>query len=52
MQLRSEVAAFNLVKKAKLANEERLLVFTGMEYNSRDKFYEQAQDHLKNSKET
>ena len=52
MQLRSEVSAFNLVKKAKLANEERLLVFTGMEYNSRDKFHEQAQDHLKNSKET
>lgn len=36
MKLPSEILAFKLLKQAKLTNEERLLVLTGMDYNNRD----------------
>ena len=42
MKLPSEILAFKLLKQAKLTNEERLLVLTGMDYNNRDQLYDHA----------
>ena len=50
MKLPSEILAFKLLKQAKLTNEERLLVLTGMDYNNRDQLYDQAKQSLRKFK--
>ena len=50
MKLPSEILAFKLLKQAKLTNEERLLVLTGMDYNNRDWLYDQAKKSLRKFK--
>ena len=50
MKLPSEILAFKLLKQAKLTNEERLLVLTGMDYNNRDQLYDQAKKSLRKFK--
>ncbi len=46
MILPPEVLAFKLLKRAKITNDERLLVLTGMDYSKRSTLFEQAKKSL------
>ncbi len=46
MILPPEVFAFKLLKRAKITNDERLLVLTGMDYSKRNTLFEQAKKSL------
>ena len=50
MTLPSEILAFKLLKKANITKEERLLVFTGMNYEQKSTLYEEAKSSLKKFK--
>ena len=50
MKLPSEILAFQLLRRAKITKEEKLLVLTGMDYSKKDTLYEQAKLSLKKFK--
>ena len=50
MKLPSEILGFQLLRKAKITKEEKLLVLTGMDYSKKDSLYEQAKTSLKKFK--
>ncbi|ESO88643.1 hypothetical protein LOTGIDRAFT_165427 [Lottia gigantea] len=50
INLPPEILAYQLVKRAKLSEDEKLLVLTGMNYSSRETLYEQAKTSLKKFK--
>ena len=47
MELPLAIVAFKLRRRANITRDERLLVFTGIDYTERDKLYEQAKTSLK-----
>jgi hypothetical protein len=47
MELPSPILAFKLLKSANLRDEERMLVLSGMDYNTKDTLFEQAKLSLK-----
>ena len=50
MSLPSEILAFNLLKKANITKEEKLLVLTGMNFDNKAYLYEEAKSSLKKFK--
>ena len=50
MTLPSEILAFKLIRKANITKEEKLLVLTGMNNDSKGTLYEEAEKSLKKFK--
>ena len=50
MTLPAQILAFKLLRKANISKEERLLVLTGMNYDSKSTLYEEAKKSLKKFK--
>ena len=50
MKLPSEILAFQLLKRAKITSDEKLLVLTGMDYSQKETLYDQAKKSLKKFK--
>ena len=50
MKLPSEILAFNLLRKANIGKEEKMLFLTGMSYANKETVYEEAKTSLKKFK--
>ena len=50
MKLPAEILAFQLLKRAKITSDEKLLVLTGMDYSQKETLYDQAKKSLKKFK--
>ena len=50
MKLPPEILAFQLLKRAKITGEEKMLVLTGMDYGKKEELFEQAKKSLKKFK--
>ncbi len=50
MKLPSSILAFKLLQKAKISEEEKMLVMTGMNYADKGTLYEQPKTSLKTFK--
>ena len=50
MKIPSEILAFKLLKKANLTRQENLLILTGMNFDNRGSFFEEAKKALKKYK--